>query len=224
MIVTELHKITKDQSILLYKTSPSGKELFWSCTIDDERLIIEYGQTTGTPIVNIISCGSFENARQTYATRVNAKMEREGYSLENMVTERTFPMLATTYDAGIHYNLPSTVAIQPKLDGIRCIASLKGLHSRSNMLITSAPHIKLACNLSPEIYLDGELYVEGAKFEEQLEIINRKTPHKRWSEIKYNVFDIVCEGSFEFRHNLLRGLYADWNHRFINLVPTHKFE
>ena len=119
-----------------------------------------------------------------------------------MTTERTFPMLANTYDAAIHYNLPDIVAVQPKLDGIRCIASVKGLHSRSNMLITSAPHIKLACNLSPETYLDGELYIEGASFDEHLEIINRKTPHKRWREIKYNVFDIVCEGSFDFRMKL----------------------
>ena len=213
-------KIINEQTTVLYKRSPSGKELYWSCLIDDTRLIIAYGQTDGTPIQNIISCDSIERAKQEYVTRVNAKIEREGYNYEGVTTQRVSPMLALTYDQSIYHDLPNKIAIQPKLDGIRCIATVNGLYSRTNNLITSAPHIRLACKLSPETILDGELYIPGLDFEEQLEIINRKKPHKRCYEIKYNVFDTVCEGSFQFRFNILQSLYHNWDSRFIKLVST----
>ena len=52
--------------------------------------------------------------------------------------------------------------VQPKLDGIRCIANEHGLWSRAGARITAVPHIeeKLAPIFArfPELILDGELY------------------------------------------------------------------
>lgn len=51
---------------------------------------------------------------------------------------------------------------QPKLDGIRCIATVEGLFTRQGRPIVSVPHIfealKPLFETQPEAVLDGELY------------------------------------------------------------------
>lgn len=68
------------------------------------------------------------------------------------------PMLANKYPG-----YPGRCYIQPKLDGMRCLANIDGLWSRGNKPIVAAPHIVLACARSlfvkfPHIVFDGELY------------------------------------------------------------------
>jgi DNA ligase-1 len=67
------------------------------------------------------------------------------------------PMLAQRY---VGWEGPCYV--QPKIDGMRCIANKDGLWTRLNNRIVSVPHIDAALedffNVYPEIILDGELY------------------------------------------------------------------
>src|SRR3546814_5944064 len=71
------------------------------------------------------------------------------------------PMLAEKYDAF------EPGFAQPKLDGVRCIATKDGLFSRQGKPITSCPHISTA--LTPlfepttSLELDGELYNHDLK-------------------------------------------------------------
>lgn len=62
----------------------------------------------------------------------------------------------------------NAVYLQPKLDGIRCIANAKGLWSRTNARIVSVPHIFEALRpifvKYPGILLDGELYNHDFKY------------------------------------------------------------
>lgn len=214
------------QSITLYKTSPSGKELYWTCKIDGLQLKIEYGQVGGKILSNIVSCSSIEEVHQSYKTRVEHKMHREGYH-EGTPPERLFPMLATPFDTILPCNIPSTIAIQPKIDGIRCLATNDGLYSRADSKITSTPHIQLACNLPPETILDGELYVPSLDFDQQLEYINRDNPHHFWMKIEYHVFDILQEDGislidkpFNVRHSRINHLAGSWNSKFVKKVQT----
>jgi DNA ligase-1 len=67
------------------------------------------------------------------------------------------PMLAQKY---IGWQRPCFV--QPKLDGVRCLANADGLWSRTNIQLISTPHIegelKAFFEEYPNIVLDGELY------------------------------------------------------------------
>jgi DNA ligase-1 len=67
------------------------------------------------------------------------------------------PMLAHTYDGW-----ERQCFAQPKLDGMRCLATPDGLWSRNNLPIISAPHIEAHLSeffkQNPNIILDGELY------------------------------------------------------------------
>jgi DNA ligase-1 len=67
------------------------------------------------------------------------------------------PMLAQPYPGWI-----GQCYVQPKIDGMRCIANAEGLWSRLNRRIVSVPHIEAALENVfeeyPEIIIDGELY------------------------------------------------------------------
>lgn len=67
------------------------------------------------------------------------------------------PMLAYKY-----YDWQEPCYVQPKLDGMRCLANKDGLWTRLNRKIVSVPHIERALrpffHKFPHIVIDGELY------------------------------------------------------------------
>ena len=90
---------------------------------------------------------------------------------------------------------------QPKLDGIRCIASAKGLFSRAFKEIVAVPHIAEAleefCEKFPGITLDGELYNHELKSDfQKITSLVRKTKNLGEDElaeskqmVQYHVYD-----------------------------------
>ena len=89
------------------------------------------------------------------------KLERTYFLTEDAVDTPNFfePMLAQTYKGG----MPAPIVIcQPKLDGIRCIATAAGLFSRQGKRIFGVPHIEAQLapvfEANPDLILDGELY------------------------------------------------------------------
>jgi DNA ligase-1 len=110
-------------------------------------------------------------------------------------------MLAHKY---LGQELDYPVLVQPKLDGIRCIAIIKDgnvtLLSRTGKEILSLPtlveSLKLRYN---NICLDGELMVPGAKFEEICEIVKRKKLHKDEPSVEFRIFDTISSELLEVR-------------------------
>tara|TARA_R110001592_G_scaffold342842_2_gene632902 strand:+ start:3173 stop:4309 length:1137 start_codon:yes stop_codon:yes gene_type:complete len=90
---------------------------------------------------------------------------------------------------------------QPKLDGIRCLASADGLYSRSFKEIVAVPHIQEAidsfCETFPGITLDGELYNHELKSDfQKITSLVRKTANLGADElaeskelVQYHVYD-----------------------------------
>jgi len=90
---------------------------------------------------------------------------------------------------------------QPKLDGIRCLASADGLYSRSFKEIVAVPHIQEAindfCEKFPGITLDGELYNHELKSDfQKITSLVRKTANiteEAFAEskqlVQYHVYD-----------------------------------
>ena len=112
----------------------------------------------------------------------------------------TKPMLAKDWkDYGNKVEFP--VYAQPKLDGIRCIATKDGLKTRTGKDIVSVPHIfeslKDFFKWHPDVVLDGELYCD--KFDNDFNAICHHVRRTNVTEeslekakvIEYHVYDMV---------------------------------
>lgn len=85
------------------------------------------------------------------------------------------PMLASKFEGEVSFPLFS----QPKLDGIRCVATKDGLFSRAGERFVSCPHIETSLwdvfLKNPSLVIDGELYNHDLKhdFNQITSIIKR---------------------------------------------------
>jgi ATP-dependent DNA ligase len=95
---------------------------------------------------------------------------------------------------------PTPWLLQPKLDGIRCLAKIQDgqstLISSTGREITSAPHINRDLDemLLNDITLDGELYIHGMSFQQINSRVSRTvSPHEDSHSVRYHIFDIISE-------------------------------
>lgn len=141
------------------------------------------------------------------------------------------PMLAHTFRG----KLPNeTLFSQPKLDGVRCLATSGGLWTRTGNRITSCAHIEAALRplfeRQPDLILDGELYSHGLRDDLPaiISLVNTRrhdpTSRARCEElIGFHVFDLPSyTGSFSARHGELTTLVArdNGNGKPLSLVDT----
>lgn len=82
---------------------------------------------------------------------------------------------------------------QPKLDGVRCLATAAGLRSKNGNAI-EAPHIAtdLAGRIPDGVVLDGELYKHGVPFSK----IAKAVKSGKCADLEFVVFDVFFEGNF----------------------------
>lgn len=97
------------------------------------------------------------------------------------------------------------IVSQPKLDGVRCIATAEGLFSRKGKPIESCPHIMAALApvfaANPGLILDGELYADALAedFNSLISLVKRQksSPEdfaKAAESIEYHCYDLVSSG------------------------------
>lgn len=182
---------------------------WWRATVDGSVVIITWGRMTKGNIASPpqeteqarqeVPCDSHEAAVAEYHSRCRYQVERKGYSETIPSAPPSLPMLAQEYKGRPSFK---GYALQPKLDGIRCILSKDGLLSRKNLLLTSCPHIELFLRAIPDgIKLDGELFIPGSPFPVIEGYVMRSKPDLRaCTEIEYHIFDIIdTEAPFEAR-------------------------
>lgn len=128
----------------------------------------------------------------------------------------------------------SLALVQPKLDGERCRAIIKGnevtLLSSEENIITSVPHIvdhlkRTYCNpLRPRTELDGELYNHDMEFEDITSIVSRTVNlHPDYEQMQFHMFDWAEAGSQILRTQTLSRSYYEKNLKdnpYLNMVPT----
>lgn len=119
------------------------------------------------------------------------------------------PMLAKNFEdyeeeiaESFRPDLPQSLLFsQPKLDGIRCVATKDGLFSRNGKPILSAPHIikQLASffDVNPAIVLDGELYTHkfADNFNKIVSIAKKTKPTaediaQSAKHLEYHIYDL----------------------------------
>ena len=153
---------------------------------------------------------AFAEINSQYTKKLDRKYSRtKDTAAKSNIIE---PMLAQTYK-GWNDGWRAVYA-QPKLDGMRCIATKDGLFSRQGKPIASVPHIREALEsffeLWPNAILDGELYNHDLRdnFNELISIAKQLKPSgediaKAEKFIQYHIYDTVMIDSFSARHGFL---------------------
>jgi ATP-dependent DNA ligase len=143
-------------------------------------------------------------------------------------------MLAFTFEKQGH-KIKYPCYVQPKLDGIRCIAILENgkctLWSRTRKPITSCPHIieEIEKNFKEDIVLDGELYSDEFKadFEHIVHLVRQEEPDPEHTDVQYHIYDTVNENTFDDRILKLTKKFASMkspNFKYLRLVETNMVE
>lgn len=135
----------------------------------------------------------------------------------------TKPMLATKWeDRKGKVNVEKdAVSVQPKLDGIRCIARSDGLWTRTGQPIAACPHVVAALAPVfaefPDLILDGELYNHALKddFNTITSIVRKEKPSPdevvlAEQMIQYHIYDMVDTSPFAARRHALGMLFHDF--------------
>ena len=199
----------------LYKKASSGKISRWSVMTSDNQVISRFGYIDGKQqeTIDVIKGKNLGKKNETTAQQqadVRAeqlwgKKIKSGY-----VTDKSgetelpsiIPMLAFPIEKKEKYvKFPSI--IQPKLDGMRCIAVVKNgkakLYTRTRKEITTLPHIVEAiekqCNEKTNIILDGEIYNHTLRddFNKIISLVKRNQVHEESELIQYHIYDAVSD-------------------------------
>lgn len=141
------------------------------------------------------------------------------------------PMLAKKFeDEESKVTYPAFV--QPKLDGIRCVAIIDSgtatLWTRTRKAITSVPHIVAALEKAfagDTLVLDGELYNHDYKqeFETIVSLVRQQEPKEGHEKVQYHIYDLVdTKARFSERYKRLK--QAIKGCKTLCLLETHQVE
>ena len=220
----------------LYKRTATGATQTWEIEVQDNKYRTTSGQIDGIKTTNKWTSCKGKNAGKANATtdaeqalkeahaKHQKKLERD-YNLSiDGIDEKQFydPMLAQDFknknrNKDVYDSLQSKTKVfsQPKLDGIRCIATKDGLFTRNGKEITAVPHIakelqKLFVEY-PDAVLDGELYNHAYKddFNKIVHLVRKQNltkEHLVESEkmIQYHIYDVPQIGTLDEQ-----SLYSD---------------
>lgn len=220
----------------VYKLDTKGKVRYVSIAVVDDTLIQESGVVGSEKPVTIRSKCIGKNIGKSNETTANqqalleakAKIKKkleEGYyeSIELAKSEEYIsPMLAKDFKKEEN-KVIYPCFVQPKLDGMRCLKKQAVLTSRDNKVISTLKHIEKDLMMIQDIF-DGELYAHGKSFQENMRLI-KKYRKDQTEEIKYHVYDIVCQNlDFKTRHALLKTIVGVMKPENIVLVPTFEIK
>jgi DNA ligase-1 len=199
----------------LYSRTSTGATQTWTIEIDGGRYRTEYGQIDGKKTTTEWMVAESTNVGRANQRDISAQAEFEAKAIWKKKSEAGYyenikdidrpafiePMLAQKYeDRKDEIEWP--VWTQPKLDGIRCIATAKGLFSRAGKQFKSVPHISVALEdffkENPDAMLDGELYCDklANDFNKITSLVKKTKPSTKDLEeyektIQYHIYDIL---------------------------------
>ena len=204
----------------IYKRDTLGKIRFWQAEVDDVNYRTIAG-VEGIPSTHVVSgwtrCvgkqgrTNQEQAEFEAAADMKKKLEREyRNAIADVDTKRSAwvkPMLAHKYEGW-----QGPCFSQPKLDGIRCIATASGLFSREGKEFVAAPHIQRALEpvfaRYPELVFDGEFYNHDFHddFNAIVSAVKRTKPSEADLEVsaklvQYHVYDLPSAGAQAFKRS-----------------------
>lgn len=214
----------------LYKKDSKGKIRIINFWCEGNLFHTKAGLLEGKLVQNTTNCipknvgksnetTGKEQAILEMESKIREKLQEDYFlSLEEAQNNEVFlPMLAKSYENEKHKIDWNNCYIQPKLDGMRCLAIIKNgivkLISRDGVDIQlehkSMQHIiDDLTTIKEDVILDGELYAHGLTFQENMKLVKKLRPETP-SLIKYHVYDIVKNEPFwnrKVRH-YIKGLF-----------------
>lgn len=221
----------------LYSLSSKGKTQVWSIRVEGNELVTTYGVLDGALQTErkAIQGKNIGKANETTAEqqalleapRVWKTKIDKGYvgSIEELATP-FLPMLAKDFNEHSE-KVQYPCYVQPKLDGIRCMAYWVGdelvLMSRAGKPL-EVPHVQteVAAVLPKGGVLDGEFYIHGKNFQEITRLVKKVRPES--VELQYHVYDAFWAGKedapFSERVMLAVEFVGDQMPEHIKLVPN----
>lgn len=244
---------------ILYKKTSIGKIQLWKIWVEDNVIHSESGQVDGKRIKSKDVIGSGKNIGKANETTPKGQAEiealarwtkkkKKGYvesqtdaeddKTDKLITGGYVPMTAKVYqDHKKHIVFPC--AVQPKLDGIRCVqkgfiktSGLRpALFTRSRKRIETIPHIEQAIEkIRFQLFeLDGELYNHDYKdnFEEIVHLVKRSDVAPDHEKVEYHIYDycdlIGTSPGFKDRIGALQKMAQkteEWEDLPLKLVET----
>lgn len=230
----------------LYKRTSTGAIQEWHREIDGNKYRSVSGQIDGSKVESGWTVAQPKNEGKSNATTAEQqaqiecdaayvkKLAQGGYheTIDGIDSPKFFkPMLAKSYD---DYPVTSftNVFSQPKLDGVRCIATIDGLWSRQGKPIDAVPHISDALapffEKNPDAILDGELYADklAQDFNKIISLVRKVNPSaERLAEaaeiVEYHIYDYPSwDGTFASRYVALCDATLGAIDPMIKLVET----
>ncbi len=225
----------------LYHKGKKDKIYSWRCWTDGDTIMTEYGELDGKKqlaskkakgknIGRSNETTAAEQAEKEAQAMWQAKLDRKyRRTVEEAMEPLPLPMLAKDFfkrEKKVVY----PVHVQPKLDGIRCLAQWwEGkleLTSRSGKPLV-CPHItdELAA-LRPKrdnVVLDGELYIHGESFQAITSLVKR--PREESKAVSLWIYDILSMEDLDFpwadRHDMLEYFFSGEEFQHLVKVPTY---
>jgi len=245
----------------LFKKSASGKVLQWDISVLGTAITVTHGQVGGKLQTTTDTIKSGKNAGKKNATAPEeqalkeakakwTKQKKAGYvdsiskaeagATDELIEGGALPMLAKVYE-DCESKVTYPIAVQPKLDGHRCIAVINAkcevsLWTRTRKRITSVPHIEkrlsaIAQSMKPllvrlriegekNITLDGEIYNHDMKdnFEKLTSAARKEGGNEDSTSLQYHIYDMMAPRCFKERFEALQKELATCS--VIHLVST----
>ena len=192
----------------LYHTSKTGAIVEWDIWTEGADIVTEFGQRDGKKqLARKTATGknvgrSNETTPEDQAILEMKSMHKKkldgkySTTLKGAKQEVFLPMLASSFDKRKD-KVTYPVDVQPKLDGVRCLAYWDGdsvkLMSRGGKQWECCNHIveELMKILPKGMVLDGELYIHGKSFQEITKLVKKWRPES--VDIVFHVYDVPKE-------------------------------
>jgi len=237
-------EIIKNYSKKIYKKDSKGKIRVLHVFTEGSTLVQESGIVDGKLVQHSSECAGKNIGKSNETTPEEQALSEAISKIETKMTEGYFnsiedaeekggekvilPMLAKSYEKEIEkVDWKKAVFIQPKLDGMRCLAILKDgevtLISRKGKIIDTVPHINNALvelSKTTNVVLDGELYAHGKTFQENMRLL-KKNRGLETEEILYHIYDTVSDQSYINRYDIIKNVVEQIE---VNAFETLKVE
>lgn len=198
--------------------------MIWS---EDDKIHTDYGLINGKRQQSV-KVAEPKNVGKSNETSADMQAMREAQAMWVYKSERKYrgtiadaekdvlkiPMLAHKFEGSKKKKLKYPVMVQPKLDGLRCVAERSVM---GNIFLLSRSTKEYNCShISEELKeiikhgttLDGELYIHGTPLQTITSLVKR--PRDETRSINYCVYDVPIfngvSGTWESRHKNLMDL------------------
>ena len=192
-----MDKMIKEWPVLFHHSKNGLRS--WKVWVDEIGVNTEYGliesKRKQLSIIELPLEEALRRAQSMWTHKVERKYRQTPDDAENL---DFFPMLANKYSEDAIYNgvITLPVTVQPKINGMRCTATIEGLESRQGKEIIIPQLLNEIRGWLPDhLRLDGELYIHGYALEDIISAVRQAgKPGSNWGNfIQFIVYDIIDE-------------------------------